>query len=185
MMYGVDLGSRVGVVLRSDDVIEQLGWSIEEVFNHPWIEVSWGSPSLFGGSNTALERDEVAHLEPLESVILVTPVDGPPERVYAHGDLVRLGVTMESVGRVAAFIEGSLSRSEVGASQKVGDLLPGKGVLYAAVGKSSSSHTNAAWAAQGIVAAGCPINPAKPNGSSVMAAIYSLAPNAQAAVLAN
>jgi hypothetical protein len=184
-MYGVDLGSRVGVVLRSDDVIEQLGWSIEEVFNHPWIEVSWGSPSLFGGSPTTLERDGVARVGPLESVILVTPVTGPPEREYAHGDLVRLGVTTGSLGRVAALIEGSLAKSDVGASQKVGEPLPGKAVLYAAVGKPSSSNTNAAWAAQGIVAAGCPINPAKPNGSSVMAAIYSLAPGAQAVIPAN
>ncbi len=173
-MYAVDLGSRVGVVVRSEDVVELLGWSIEEVFNHPWIEVSWGSPTLLGVLVEAPESDGIARRQTIESVFSVTPIEGSPEKVYVEADLVRLRVTSGSVGRVAELIDASLAKSDVGASQKAGFSLQGRGTLYFAVGRPTSSQTNATWAAQAIAAAGCPIQSVKPNGSNFIAALYSI-----------
>jgi hypothetical protein len=164
----------VGLVLRSDDVAEQLGWFTDEVHNYPWVELSWGEwrDLLPPGVDPPTER--ITALRAAKSHILMRGFSRAPEVELRPYEVLRLVVPPEKFEALANGLRVGFSLSEFAGAREELTLTGREGTLYPSVIQTRSSFPATRWYANLLADAGCPVERETTRIASLVSALQSI-----------
>jgi len=157
-VYVLSNGFHTGLIVRKSDVPPAVWPEIDEIPDHPWVEVGWGS-EIFYRAEKITAPVVMGAMVPNPSVLHVVGWDHPPEKMFAGGDLIRLEVDAKRFSEMCRFIHSSYVVDRNDQPQHLGPGIYGDGAFFRAKGKYYFPNTCNVWTARGLQHAGVSIVP--------------------------
>ena len=118
----------------------------------------WGERSYYmspdPGAGEALRA-----LFPGPAVLLVTPLDQPPQDALPKAQVVAIGLSRIQADRLDGYIRAAFARLPDGQPHRVGPGFSPGSLFYAATGTYSATYTCNTWVADALHVAGLPVTP--------------------------
>ena len=104
--------------------------------------------------------DALRALFPGPAVLLVTPLDGPPQQVLIGAKVYALGLTTAGFADLANYVWAGFDQAAKGSPRRIGNGLAPGSVFYAGTGTYSATDTCNTWIAKGLRSSGLPVTAA-------------------------
>lgn len=157
-VYVTGNGLHTGFVLKNEDIPREIWPEVDQIPDHPWVEVGWGSEIFYRAKTISLPV-VVGAVFPNAAVLHVVGWDESPEKLLTGGDLIRLELDDAPFARLCRHIHRSYVHDTQGHVQDLGPGIYGDSRFLRATGKYYFPNTCNVWTAKGLKAAGLPIVP--------------------------
>jgi hypothetical protein len=104
--------------------------------------------------------DILRALAPGPAVVLVIPLQIPPEAFFGSSNTVLIHVSRDGIERLSELLWNYLSPDKEGAPRRIGTGPYPQSIFYASTGTYNLSHTCNAWTAEALRVAGLPVSAA-------------------------
>lgn len=156
-VYVTSNGFHTGLVLAREDVPRSVWPEVDEIPDHPWVEVGWGS-EIFYRAKKITAPVVLGAIVPNPSVLHVVGWDTLPEETFC-GDLVRLEVPADKFEAVCRHIHESYVLNDSGHPEDLGPGIYGDGRFFRAGGQYYFPNTCNIWTARALQHGGIGIVP--------------------------
>lgn len=157
-IYVMSNGFHIGLILRNEDIPRDAWPEVDEIPDHPWVEVGWGSEIFYRAKKITVPV-VMGAVVPNASVLHVVGWDESPEITFAASDLVRLEVDEAQFAHLCRHVHDTYALDKAGKVQNLGPGIYGDAVFFRAKGNYYFPKTCNVWTARGLRAAGVPIVP--------------------------
>ncbi len=157
-LYITSNGFHTGIVMRRSDIPRDVWPEVDEIADHPWVEVGWGS-EIFYRAKRITTTVVLGAIVPNASVLHVVGWESDPEETFVGGDLIRIDVDDVHLAKLCRCIHDSYERDQQGGVENLGPGIYADGAFFRATGKYYFPKTCNVWTARCLHAAGVPIVP--------------------------
>lgn len=155
----VSHGWHTGIAIARADLPE--GFPALADFPHADVlEFGWGDAEFYPAAEPSLWQGLRALLWPTPSVLHVAALRGDLAATFPTSTIVRLEISEAGLGRLLEFIRAEFQRDIHGRPVSVAPGLYGASRFYRGQRSFHFPHTCNWWTAQGLLAAGIPVEPA-------------------------
>lgn len=152
----INLGWHSGIVVRSEDLNEEMRKSLAPVSSLPYIEFGWGDKDFYMSTEYSWGKALHAALFSGGSVVHIA---GFSESAFAEhiagNEVVRVAAGEKQINSLLAFISSYIVHDQNGEIIRLGRSLYGEGFFVEACGRFSLLFTCNTWTAEAVHVAGC------------------------------
>jgi uncharacterized protein (TIGR02117 family) len=127
--------------------------------NARFLVFGWGARDYYMARNPGI-GDILRAMAPGPAVMLVIPLQMPPEAFYGASNALAIHASPEDIQRLAQFLWDYLAVDKEGPSRPIGSGPYPQSVFYASVGTYNLGHTCNTWTAEALRVAGLPVSAA-------------------------
>lgn len=157
VVYVMSNGFHSGMVMRRRDISSQIWPELDQMPDHDWVEVGWGS-EIFYRAKKITPQVVLGALCPNPSVLHIVGWDEAPTEIFP-GDLVRLEIDPAHFQELCQYIRQSYRLDGDQQPEDLGEGIYGDSRFFRARGLYYFPKTCNVWTARGLAAAGVPIVP--------------------------
>lgn len=158
-IYVVNHGWHTGIVIRREDISNQI-WPENNDFPFAkYIEVGWGDAGFYQANEIKISLAIQALFWPTKSVLHVVGFNDSVERYFSASEIVEIKISQNSLDKLSNFIHKAYARDSNNRPIHLGQGLYGISSFYRAVENYHLFNTCNVWTARAIQSAGCPISP--------------------------
>jgi uncharacterized protein (TIGR02117 family) len=158
-IWVISHGWHTGIAVRTADIPTGVWPEHRDLGVAEHVEVGWGDRDFYmapkGTPGLALR----AAFGASGSVLHVVAFDGTVEQFFPGQDVVRVSISREGLGRLAAFVQAAYARDGAGAIVVLGPGQQGRSRFYASRERYFLLQTCNTWTARALREAGLPIAP--------------------------
>lgn len=158
VVYVMSNGFHSGLIMRMSDVPREVWPEVDEIGEHVWVEVGWGSEIFYRAKKITMPI-VLGAMIPNDTVLHVVGWDARPERALPKCDLVRLQIDEDRLTALCRFIHDSYELDDNGRTRYLGEGIYGDSAFYRARGTYYFPNTCNVWTARGLRAAGMTVIP--------------------------
>jgi uncharacterized protein (TIGR02117 family) len=125
-----------------------------------YLLFGWGDRDYYMADDPS-SGDALRALFPGPAVLLVTPLDRPPQDILLDAQVFGLELPAAGLEQLVDYMWASLDRSIDGQPRKVANGRRLGSIFYAATGTYSINFTCNTWSAEGLRVGGLPVTPTK------------------------
>jgi uncharacterized protein (TIGR02117 family) len=127
--------------------------------NARFLVFGWGARDYYMARNTGI-GDILRAMAPGPAVMLVIPLQMPPEAFYGASNALAIHVSPEGIQRLAQFLWDYLAVDKEGPPRPIGSGPYPQSVFYGSAGTYNLGHTCNTWTAEALRIAGLPVSAA-------------------------
>jgi uncharacterized protein (TIGR02117 family) len=157
-IYVMSNGFHTGILVRRADISPEVWPEVDEIADHDWVEVGWGS-EIFYRAKKITAPIVLGALVPNPSVLHVVGWDRNPEETFAGSDLIKIEVDEPQLDNLCRCIHDTYSFDDRGTVQNLGPGVYADGFFFRAKGNYYFPKTCNVWTARCLKAADVPIVP--------------------------
>ena len=160
-VHVVGHGWHVGLALRREEIPEA-SWPEHAHFPPAaFLEVGWGDRAFYETPDAGAWLAVRAAVASEQSVLHVTGLARAPAEAWPGAEIVTLRLSPGQAAALARFVSAAYARDAAGEPVDLGPGLFPLSRFYAATGRYSAFYTCNRWVADALLAAGCPMTPAR------------------------
>lgn len=158
-VQAVNIGWHVGLAFEAADLDPATFPEVADFPDAAWIEIGWGDAAFYQSREFDLGTLLEAALVPTPAVLHLAAMPMHPALYLPAAEVVAVPLDEAGFARLVTYVAGSMDRGGRPRATAIGPGLYPVSRFYPALGSFSLARTCNSWAAEGLAAAGVPLDP--------------------------
>ena len=157
-IYIVSHGWHTGIVLKSENLGEELKF-LNQIFGyHPYYEIGWGDKGFYEAEEITTKITLKAMFIPTPTVLHIVAVPELPENYFLNSEVIKIPISKKAHSILNQSILKTFKKKANGEIVKTKKGIYGNSFFFEANGSYYILNTCNTWTAQTLEEAGLPIN---------------------------
>lgn len=158
-IYLVNHGWHVGIVIKRDDLPDNIWPDHKNFADTEYLEIGWGDKDFYQTPNPHFGIALKAVLLPTPSVLHIAAFNNSVTSYFPHSKIIMIQISKAGFQNLIGYIATSFYRDSTGNTVHLGVGLYGVSQFYQSRDTYHLFRTCNIWTARALHAAGCPVRP--------------------------